>query len=685
MSTKQIVNISIGPESEDYQLDVEFSNTRFFIQRIGTDGDLTRAEDLLLKWNKKADVLCISGIIYPSVLGSRKVTDRKTRALFELCDRMQTTVITGGTLFRVSQEWSVRNIQFQQGNNYFNNARVFFFSGMENATLARVMSEYTDNLMFADAVMVDKVPRILNSMGELELYADHAKDLLKKIPLGKIALGGKRPGQLNTYQLKQAVKKATILVIPHEGFYEYLECFSGDELKGKTVITTTAYEERIDLLTEMGVEVIIDTTPSLIAPVVEDVVIEAMMIEAMGIQKGPELKADLLEIISEQRLDPRIIYPFEEGKRVNRFAYLIHPLSKDQFKKVKALEAVSDMIPKSTTAMEKILAYSPPFVYSKVSGIKSPTGVEAEGWLIAIGETPEQMQARSPEFTAKKIMQAAEKAKKLGAQIMGISMLPKGMHGASLEVAKHAALPITTGNSYIASTALWAAADAVRQMGFSKLKNGKTLRANAMVIGATGDVGAICARLLATAFEDVYLVSRNMAKLLSLQESIQEEKDGFSPHVSTRADRYLDEMDVVVLASSDAKRSIDIMRVKPGCVIVDITRPMIFTQEDVAKRGDVLVITGGEIELPGTDIEMKDIGLAPGLAYASLAEPIILALEGRFEDFTKGSRTEWEKVKEIYKLGLKHGMKLASISGVNGVLSSEDIGRVKTKALESRR
>ncbi len=54
MSTKQIVNISIGPESEDYQFDVEFSNTRFSIQRIGTDGIWTRAEDLLLKWNKKA-------------------------------------------------------------------------------------------------------------------------------------------------------------------------------------------------------------------------------------------------------------------------------------------------------------------------------------------------------------------------------------------------------------------------------------------------------------------------------------------------------------------------------------------------------------------------------------------------------------------------------------------------------
>ncbi|MCP4023059.1 MAG: dehydrogenase, partial [Desulfobacteraceae bacterium] len=382
---------------------------------------------------------------------------------------------------------------------------------------------------------------------------------------------------------------------------------------------------------------------------------------------------------------PRIIYPVEQNKRVNRFAWLIHPLSQEYFKKVKALEVLSEIAPKSMGVVEKAMAYSPPFVYSRIKGIKSPTGIEAQGWLIAIGETADQMQAHSPEFTAKKILKAAQKAKKLGAQVMGISMLPKGMHGTSLEVGKHAALPITTGNSYIASTALWAAADAVRQMGLSKLKDGKIIRAKAMVIGATGSVGAICSRLLATAFEEVFLVSRNMAKLLTLQEILQEEKPDLKLTVVTRADRYLEDMDVVVIASSGAQKSIDIMRVKPGCVITDITRPTIFSQKEVAQRQDVLVITGGEIELPGDNIEMKDIGLPKGFAYAGLAETVILALEGRFEDFTKGSNTEWEKVKEIYKLGLKHGMKLASISGVDGILSEEDIARVKAHVLKQRK
>ncbi len=125
------------------------------------------------------------------------------------------------------------------------------------------------------------------------------------------------------------------------------------------------------------------------------------------------------------------------------------------------------------------------------------------------------------------------------------------------------------------------------------------------------------------------------------------------------------------------------MKVKPGCVITDIARPLDLPPSEVAKRPDVLVIESGEIQLPGK-VRMRDIGLPQGVAYACLAEAIVLALEGRFENYTVGRNIQWEKVKEIYKLGLKHGMKLAAVSGVNGVYSDEDIRRVRDLALKAR-
>jgi predicted amino acid dehydrogenase len=256
---------------------------------------------------------------------------------------------------------------------------------------------------------------------------------------------------------------------------------------------------------------------------------------------------------------------------------------------------------------------------------------------------------------------------------------------AGVTVAKRASLPITTGNSYSASGALWAAHDALLRMRLLPPPKGKErVKFKAMVVGATGAIGAACSRLLVRAAEEVTLVSPETAKLLALKESILQQTPDAKVVLSARADTHIAEMDMIVTATSGAgKKVLDIMKVKPGCVITDVARPLDLPASEVIKRPDVLVIESGEIQLPG-EVRMKNIGLPKNVAYACLAETIVLALEGRFENFTVGRAIEWEKVHEIYELGLKHGMKLAAISGVNGVFTDEDIERVRELALAAR-
>jgi predicted amino acid dehydrogenase len=313
--------------------------------------------------------------------------------------------------------------------------------------------------------------------------------------------------------------------------------------------------------------------------------------------------------------------------------------------------------------------------------VESPTGVEAEGWLITVGGTPKQLLSHSPEFTYRRLLAAARMAEKLGAQIMGLGAFTKVVGDAGVTVAKRANIPITTGNSYSASAALWAGAEAVRRLGLRELDRSGKVKGKAMVVGATGAIGSACARLLAQAVEEVHLVSIEMAKLLTLKESILKDTPDAKLHLASKTDEFLPEMDMVVTATSGAgKKILDIMKVKPGCVITDVARPLDLPPSEVAKRPDVLVIESGEILLPG-HVRMRNIGLPKNIAYACLAETIVLALEGRFETFTIGRNIEWQKVKEIYRLGLKHGMRLAAISGVNGVFTDEDLAKVRERAI----
>ena len=338
--------------------------------------------------------------------------------------------------------------------------------------------------------------------------------------------------------------------------------------------------------------------------------------------------------------------------------------------------------------LEKTMAYSPPRIYSKIEGIKSLDGTEAEGWLISVGGTPKEMMSRNPEFTYKRLIAASKIAKKLGAEIMGLGAFTKVVGDAGLTVAKHSPIPITTGNSYSASAALWAAADAIKKLGLIDIpSNNEKLKASSMVVGATGAIGSVSSKLLSMVFNEVILCGRNEEKLQILKNSILKNNPETNIIITTDVDEHILNADMIVTATSGAgKKILDIMKVKPGCIITDVARPLDLTPEEVARRPDVLYIESGEIEVPVKDhLLMRDIHLPKNVVFACMAETIVLALEGRFEAFTIGRNIEWKKVKEIYKMGLKHGMKLAAISGVNGIYTKDDIDKIRNLALKAKK
>ncbi|MBN8238479.1 dehydrogenase [Marinobacter hydrocarbonoclasticus] len=679
---KTVVSVSQGSSEYDYELETTFLEQPFRIIRVGTDGNLERAEAVLDSVCGEADAIGLS-MIHDHYQVGREQLEHPDTARLEACIPDK-PVTTGAGLRGILQEWAVRHTQTELGH-FFDNARVLFLNGQAGYRIAKALSEHTDNLFFADPYLDFGVPRLLTSLRQLETYTSLTApvtfrpaavkliEALHKTPIYRMG------EKLIRGSLHESVKDSHVIV----GAMGDLEAFSEKELDGKTVITSRVTESALDWFRSRKVAMVVDYSPWLEGRPVGVNVMEAMISAALS--RTPEQLGadDFLDVIQTLGIEPRILYP-NGYRRVNRFAFVIHPLSQQYLTKTPPLDWIANVSPPTVmNLVEKAVAYTPPFIYSKVSGITSPTGDEAEGWLITVGGTPREIMAHGPEFTYSRLLAAAKLARKLGAQIMGLGAFTKVVGDAGITVAKRAPLPITTGNSYSASGALWAAHDAAKKVGRVSIGKSGKMAGKAMVVGATGAIGSVCARLLAKAVDEIYMVAPEAAKLLALRESIELETPGAIVHVSATTDRDLSEMDMVVTATSGAgKRILDIMQVKPGCVITDVARPLDIPAEDVAKRPDVLVIESGEIQLPG-NVRMKDIGLPRGIAYACLAETIVLALEARFENFTLGRNIEWEKVREIYKLGLKHGMELAAISGVNGVFTDEDFERVRTLAEEA--
>lgn len=206
-----------------------------------------------------------------------------------------------------------------------------------------------------------------------------------------------------------------------------------------------------------------------------------------------------------------------------------------------------------------------------------------------------------------------------------------------------------------------------------------------MIIGATGSIGSVCSRLIAQVSQDVVLVAPRPEKLIPLKKTIETETPGARVIITTDSGPHLFDMDLVVTTTSAfGQKVIEVMKLKPGCVVCDVATPPDVKKEDARLRPDVLVIEAGEIQLPGNPDVGFDIGLPEGVVHACLAEAALLAMEGRFENFTVGRNIEMERVKEIYRLFKKHSAKLAGLRSFGRYVTDEEIARKRELADDLR-
>jgi hypothetical protein len=164
------------------------------------------------------------------------------------------------------------------------------------------------------------------------------------------------------------------------------------------------------------------------------------------------------------------------------------------------------------------------------------------------------------------------------------------------------------------------------------------------------------------------------------------ETPGAQVTIATKAGALAAECDLIITATSAfGQRVLDITQCKPGAVVCDVARPPDINPAEAALRPDVLVIESGEVLIPG-DIDFGyDIGLPPKTAYACLAETALLAMEGKFEDYTLGRNIQMDRVKEIFKLFQKHHFQIAGLRSFEEYITDDVLTEKRALAERLRR
>ncbi len=408
----------------------------------------------------------------------------------------------------------------------------------------------------------------------------------------------------------------------------------------------------------------------------------------------------------------------EEG----RFTFLIHALDLESYHQFdKSLLAFSeDELAELTGRFGDMIE---PFVAGRTK-IESNTGRTAYGEFIALPRTTEEFVQMPRKQAMAELKAAVDMARDRGARIVGLGAFTAVASMGGLYL-KNEGIPITTGNSYTVVSAVDAVNTATEKLQIDRSY------ITAGIVGAAGSIGRGISLLLSetvprlvlignpnnqTSSERLHMVAAEIYRYqsallqqgrtlkpgsmgylladcpeLPAPEAPMEEFEAFADgegrkrgliEFSTDIDAVLARADVVISATSATGRVIHAGNLKQGAVVCDISRPANVSEEVDRARPDVLVIDGGVIEVPGLPSFGWDFGFEEGLAYACMAETMMLALEHHYKHYSLGSSgVNLETILQTRYWANEHGFKLANFRSFNRPLSEEKWQRL----IETRR
>jgi len=309
-----------------------------------------------------------------------------------------------------------------------------------------------------------------------------------------------------------------------------------------------------------------------------------------------------------------------------------------------------------------------PFIASRVSGRNPATGREMNGWILISPLLTNQM-LREPALREKRILRAIRFAEKLKCRVVGLGAFTSTLTRDGKDVVEKTSLGVSTGHCFSSAVAVSNLIHA-----FSLLDRPLS-ETSVSIVGACSSTGVGSARTLLGHVRQLDLVDGNQRELEALAAELR-----ISPGptiVSTSRQSRLRFADGVIVfqALTPAPLAGDF---KPGAVVIDASSLKDVSLNLPLRRKDVLVIESAIVS--ASDLEYRfDLDLGKGELLGCLAESVILsALDGKGKS-TIGPASA-DQIKDIYAASVEMGLRVAHFRNSCGLITEEDIARVRQAA-----
>ncbi|MEW6045778.1 MAG: quinate 5-dehydrogenase [Bacillota bacterium] len=295
---KRVVSVSLGSSRRDHRWETEFLGEHVVVERIGTDGDMRRAIQLVRELDGKVDAFGMGGIDLYIRAGNRRWAFKDARRIAEAA--RVTPMVDGGGLKDTLERWVIEYLTREVGWRLAGR-RTLMVLAVDRYGMAEALVEAGADAVFGDLIFGLGVPIPLRSLRWLKVLAFVLAPIITRLP----------------FQLFYPTGKKQEEIVPKHGrFYRWAEVIVGDfhaihrhmpdDLTGKVIITNTVTSSDVEELRRRGVAVLCTTTPDLGGRSFGTNVLEAALVAVSGRRPEELTRDDYLRLIQEAKLRPRI-------------------------------------------------------------------------------------------------------------------------------------------------------------------------------------------------------------------------------------------------------------------------------------------------------------------------------------------------------------------------------------------
>lgn len=271
---KHIVSVSLGSSKRNKRSEVVLRGEPFLIERIGTDGDLKRFQQLFAELDGKVDALGIGGADLYIWVGDRRYVFRSIQRLVSVAKK--TPVVDGSGLKNTLEREAVRWIQ-SHGVLDFRQSKVLLVSAVDRFGMAQELDPLAKSVIYGDLVFAVGVPILLRSYRMVEWLGRLLLPIITRLPFQWFYPTGEKQ-EKRTPRAERLFQSVDVIA----GDWHYIHRYMPDSLPQKQVITNTLRKADVEFLRSAGIARVITTTPVIESETFATNVMEGVIVALTG-------------------------------------------------------------------------------------------------------------------------------------------------------------------------------------------------------------------------------------------------------------------------------------------------------------------------------------------------------------------------------------------------------------------